>query len=157
MDYLASAYTASEQPQHHCPIMTLPTEMRIRIYDYALQHFLDAIYNEAPSVNKLWRPVTKPRAGMPFYTGALAFTHTNRIIRAESLDVLASRMLAHVDRLEDEVHDIASNALLRVKDPRGFGYDIDGLQVIAREVTKLGNTAVQVKWICYTMAWTKGG
>ena len=157
MDELTSAYTASEPLQHHCPIMTLPTEMRIIIYDYALQPFLDAIYNEAPSVRKLWRPVTKPRAGKPFYSCALALTHTNRIIRAESLDVLASRLLAHVDRLEDQVHDIASNALLRVKDPRGYAYDIEALQVIAREVTKLGNTAVQVKWICYTMAWTKGG
>ena len=96
---------APEQPQRYCSIMDLPTEMRIMIYNFSLQRILDGIHDAAPADKRLPHAVRKPRGdpdGLPFYTGALALIHTNRTIRAESLDALASRMLAHIARLREE-------------------------------------------------------
>jgi hypothetical protein len=140
-------------------MMKLPTEMRVRIYGFALQHILDAIYDEAPSHEKLWRPVKKSRSdpgAIPFYTGALALTQINRAIRAESLDTLPTLMLAHIKRLEGEIRNVAGSAVRKRTRAMREDFDFEALQAALSQVAKLGNSAIQVKWICYTMAWTKG-
>lgn len=167
MDDLTAAYTSSEQPQHHCPLMTLPTEMRVTIYKFALQHVLDEVFDSAPVHKELSHAVRKSRGdpdGVPFYSGALALTHTNRTIRAESLDTLATLMLAHVDRLEDKKDEMFASLTLRTEDEMRRGLGFEGLQALAcgffkekEKINRLGNSAIQVKYICYTMAWTKGG
>ena len=98
---------------------------------------------------------------MAFYTGALAFIHTNRTIRAESLDTLATHMLAHIARLEAEVRNcFDNNATLRmvIERRQGLGIDLEAVQTlltILKEVEKgfekLRNSATQVKYICWTM------
>jgi len=167
MAHLDTVYTASEQPHCHCGIMKLPTEMRIRIYDFALLHLLDAVYIETPSDTKLYRPIKKSRSDssvVPFYTGALALIHTNRTIRAESLDVLASLMLAYVGRLAAEADRVAGSLAMRVTDALRDRLGFEDLQAVARavleeekEIHKLGNCAIQVHYISWTMGWTKGG
>lgn len=147
--------------------MKLPTELRNKIYYFALHHILDTIHDEAPAHERLWRPIKKSRSdpdSVPFYSGALALTHTNRVIRTESLDTLASCMIAHVDRLEDEVDDIATSAVLRFSHERHEELDLEALQAAfdtcvkeEQRMNKLSNSAVQVNWICNTMGWTKGG
>ena len=167
MDNLTAANTAPERPQDYCLIMKLPTELRIMIYTFSLQHILDAIYDEATDHRELWRPVKKshddPNA-VPFYTGALALTHTNRTIRAESLDTLASRMLAHIADLSDEIDIVVNGVSLRAAAVRGGNLGAKTLRAVflellgvERKAMKLANCAIQVKYICYTMAWTKGG
>ena len=91
MNDFAAAYTASGEPQLQCPLMTLPIEMRIMICKFALQHILDDAYDEAPGQKRVSHAVKNSRGDsnrVPFYTGALALVHTNRTIRAESLDTL---------------------------------------------------------------------
>jgi len=161
---LPAAEPALAQPSDRCPLMELPTELRTIIYGLALQHIIDAIYDEAPAYTQLWRPVKRFRSDpdrVPFYTGALALTHTNRAIRAESLDTLAARMLAYVDRSQDEVEDFACNAVLRLTgethDDPDVEVDMNALLKEETKVNKLSNSALQVKYICYMMAWTKGG
>lgn len=138
-------------------MMKLPTEMRVRIYEFALQHILDAIYDEAPSHEKLWRPIATSHTGKPFYIGAIALTHTNRTIRAESLDILPTLMLAHTKRLEGEIRNVAGSAVRKRTRAMREDLDFEALQAALSQVATLGNSAIQVKWVCYTMAWTKGG
>lgn len=169
MDYLPAENTTSEQPQHHCGMMELPTEMRIRIYEFALQHILDEVHDAAPVDKELSHAVKKPRGdpdGVPFYTGALALIHTNRTIRAESLDTLASRMLAHIARLEAEIHNDDNNVVLKKvrQRRRSPSLDFETVQALLimlleerKKIDKLQNCATQVKYICWTMGWTKGG
>lgn len=136
---------ASARLQDPCPMMKLPTEMRVRIYGYALQHILDAIYDEAPSHEKPWRPVKTSHTGKSFYIGAIALTHTNRTIRAESLDILPTLMLAHIKRLEGEIRNVAGGAMRKRKPAMRDDFDFEALQAALSRVAKLGNSAIQVK------------
>lgn len=167
MNDIAAAYTASGEQQLHCPLMTLPTEMRIMIYKFALQHILDDAYDKAPGQTRVLHGVKNSRGDsnrLPFYTGALALVHTNRTIRAESLDTLATHMGAHVDRLKAEFHNIDSNvtrAVERLDDP---GLDLEAVQAVVKILAeerkrydKFQNSALQAKYICLTVICTKGG
>lgn len=149
--------------------MKLPTELRIRIYSFALQHILDALYDEASNHDQNWRPLIKPcddPNSVLFYTGALALTHTNRAIRAESLDTLAMLMTTHIHLLMNKMEVVAGRTVPRVaNEVRGDVHlyleaiqaEIDAYVERENTINKLVNSAVQVKWICHTMAWTKGG
>ena len=95
MKYLTAAHMAPEQPQRYCSIMDLPTEMPIAIYNFALQHILDEIYDAAPADKRLSHAVKKPRGdpdGVPPCTSSdtvdntpesssalIARNHTQRI------------------------------------------------------------------------------
>ena len=112
---------APQQSQQGCPLMNLPTELRIIIYNFALQHILDAIDDEVPANRRLSQPLHKPRGhrgGVLFYSGALALTHTSRTVRAESLDALATHMVAHAVRSMAEAQSIAVSALVRLHSVR---------------------------------------
>jgi len=107
MDERTAAITTPPQPQQDCPLMKLPTELRIRIYDFALQHLFDAIYDKASTDEKQLNPVNRSHCDQgSFYSGALAFIHTNRILRHESLDTLASLTHAHMEYLSAECNRI---------------------------------------------------
>lgn len=153
-----STMAAPEQPQQDCPFMKLPTELRIRIYAFALQHIMDKITTDKEQPRPLF-PLRKPEPYKikPFYSGTFALSHTSRTLRAESLDTLASRMLAHIYNLDDEARNIAGSAVLKRTRAMREDFDFEALQNALSQVAKLGNSAIQVKWICYTMAWTKGG
>ena len=169
MHDLTATKPVSAKSQDHCPLMKLPTELRNRIYNFALQHILDAVYNEASHHDQNWRPLIKPRGdptSVPFYTGALALTQTSRTIRAESLDTLAMLMAAHIDCLIYNKEVVASMTVPRVaNEVRGDVHlyleaiqaEIDAYVERKNLINRLVNSAVQVRWICYTMAWTKGG
>lgn len=127
------------------------------------------MYDAAPAEKRLSHAVKKPRGdpdGVPFYTGTLALIHTNRTIRAESLDTLASRMLAHIARLEAEVHCVDHNVVLKkvIERRHSPGLDLVAVQALLRmlkeeeeRLNRLRDSAIQVKYICWTMGWTKGG
>lgn len=113
--------------------MDLPTEMRITICNFALQHILGEVHDAAPADKRLPHAVKKPRDdpdGVPFYTGALALIHTNRTIRAESLDALASRMLAHVARFEAEIQNDDNNVVLKEVIRRSPGFEFEAFQAL---------------------------
>lgn len=61
MDDLTATKPVSAQSQDHRPLMKLPTELRNRIYTFALQHILDEVYGEASCRNQHRRPLIKPR------------------------------------------------------------------------------------------------
>ena len=166
MDDPNAMATAPQLSQQNCPLMKLPTELRIIIYNLALQHILEAIYDEVPTNRRLSQPLTKPRGhrdgGVLFYEGALALTHTSRTIRAESLDALATHMVAHAGRFMAEAQRIAVSALVRLHSMRRGNVKalralLDELDEEKKEFNKLANSALHVGYICYTMAWTKGG
>lgn len=121
MDDLTATIRPSAQPQDHCPHMKMPTELRIRIYNFALQHILDAVYDEASHRDQHWRPLMKPPGDsnrVPFYTGALALAQTSRAIRAESLDTLTMLMTAHIGCLMYNKEVVASMVVPSVANER---------------------------------------
>jgi hypothetical protein len=83
----------SDESQHDCPLMELPTELRLRIYRFAFKAIVDDIASDAASK----RPVDLdpesacplPSSGdQPIFFGALGFLHVSRDLRRESLDLL---------------------------------------------------------------------
>lgn len=75
-------------------------------------------------------------------------------------------MAAHFHRLAYWVEEVSSYAVpRRANEVRGdvvlyaqaIQAEIDAYMERENMINRLVNSAVQVKWICYTMAWTKGG
>ena len=76
-----------DRPQQTSPFLKLPIELRIMIYDLALQDVLDDI----AKARKDEKPVSvdEPLQTLPF-VGALAIPHTSHELRGESIDGMRS-------------------------------------------------------------------
>lgn len=82
-----------ERPQQTCPFLQLPVELRVMIYDMALQDVSDDI---AEIVSNSKSPQQHQLAQSVPLLGALAILHTSRELRGEAFDAL--RSLAEVKR-----------------------------------------------------------
>lgn len=78
--------TTNSRITQHSPLLTLPPEIRLMIYPYALTHTVD----EAKAQN--FTPA------YPVLRGALALLHTSSLLRTESSDAL--RSLAQLERFK---------------------------------------------------------
>lgn len=67
---------AEQHSSPSCPFIAIPTELRLEIYRIALQDRIHTVLLSC--ANKDFKPIT------PYYRGAMALLHTNRLIRAES-------------------------------------------------------------------------
>ena len=153
-----AAIEAPEQPQQGCPLMKLPTELRIKIYAFAFEPTMDKIASDKDQLH----PVTWQREGYkltPFYSGAFALPHTNRTLRAESLDTLASLALARVDQLLAESAARHNGAAQRLNAANAEGFNAFALALAEsfEEAMKLNKSIRRLEHICHVMGWTKGG
>ena len=153
--------TASEQPQQQdCPLMKLPTELRIIIYAFAFEHTMARIATEDTKTHV--NPVTWQREGYritPFYAGALAFPHTNRTLRAESLDTLETLALARVDQLlaESVARHKSATQRLNAANAEGFTAFALALAESFEEAMELNKKIYRLGYICGVMGWTRDG
>lgn len=86
-----------DRPPQNSPLLRLPTELRLAIYNFSLQH----IFNETVARAKLASehdppPTRKPQPFLPSFLGALALPHTSHTLRDESVDFLSAHMLPEV-------------------------------------------------------------
>jgi hypothetical protein len=145
MDVQTAATTAPQQPQQDCPLMKLPTELRIRIYKFATEHLMDTLYAQSTT-----------RSGTTlqdhaFYSAVLALPHTSRTLRAESLDTLEHLVLARLEQLSNELYDFVSRPQsLIAEDPRAF---MKELVERFRGTVRRSDTVRRSSYVCCRMGW----
>lgn len=78
-----------DRPQQNSPLLKLPAELRIVIYDMALQDLFDDIVNEYETTTMVINELLgyKPRP-LPLFVGALALLHTGYKLRDEGLSAM---------------------------------------------------------------------
>jgi hypothetical protein len=88
--------------QQNSPFMKLPTELRLRIYKFALDDVVDDIESDVANQKEAHQEADVftewslfSRADYPTFVGVLGFLHTNRSLRRESVDVLLAPMEAY--------------------------------------------------------------
>lgn len=127
--------------------MKQPTELRIRIYKFAMQNIIDTLHAEPSSRPEPRDPTTRLPVRFkiaPLYSGALALPHTSFTLRAESLDPLEPLVVARVEELSDLIffRSICGQTFLdserQVTCPRVW---VDNI----RESMKRDNTARQLR------------
>lgn len=100
-DY-ATQNSASDQPEQEkdSPLLRLPSELRLAIYDFALQDTLDDTIAQDKASSRLDRTSEDNPEPLPFI-GALAILHTSRALRTEGADTMRSLAEAKRDKLND--------------------------------------------------------
>jgi hypothetical protein len=88
----------------------LPAELRLIVYEFALQDHIDSIYSTPPSpISRPFSEIVKAREELrppPFLSG-LALNHTNRIIRNGSLDLFECLLHAHFRAAVANIHGLS--------------------------------------------------
>jgi len=85
----------SDESQHNCPLLELPTELRLRIYELAFEDITDGSESDADHEQRLHQDSnvhkwgSPSRATHPIFVGALGLLHISRGLRRESLDALS--------------------------------------------------------------------
>lgn len=91
-----TAAEVADQSQQNCPLMKLPTELRLRIYKFAFDDIIDDIVADAASKKRMYLEADVPlpsaksvsRADNPIFVGVLGFLHASRKLRSECVDAL---------------------------------------------------------------------
>lgn len=151
---------APEQPQQGCPLMELPTELRVRIYAFALQHIINKITTDKEQPHP-WFPLRKlePYKITPFHAGAFALPHASRTLRAESLDTLETLVLARLDQLVAESTRRHNSAAMRPNAANAEGFNAFALALSEsfEEAMKLNKSIRRLEYVCRVMGWARGG
>jgi hypothetical protein len=85
-----STANVPESAQQNCPLLKLPTELRLQIIGHAFQHDLDLIKFEPASYD----------SANPPHHGVLALLRTCRTLRAECVDAIEPLTGAYKDALD---------------------------------------------------------
>jgi hypothetical protein len=149
---------APKLPQQNCPLMKLPTELRIKIYFFTLQHTMHSSTTDNEPSNILTYP-PKSYKITPFHSGAFALPHTNRVLRAESLDTLANLTNARLDRLVVESACRHNSAAQRLNAANAEGFDAFALALAEsfEEAMVLNRSVRRLEYVGRVMGWTRGG
>ena len=91
----AAVAKAPQQAHQDSALLRLPAELRLIIYTYAMQDFIDTPPAQGISTLKDYK-VT------PLYSGALALPLTSHTLLTESLDVLKKLVLARINQMTAE-------------------------------------------------------
>lgn len=150
--------TTPEHPQQDNPLLKLPTELRIKIYAFALQHTLQELATDQdPSTTRTWQP--KDYKITPFYCGTFALPHTSQVLRAESLDTLEILTLARLDQLVAESTCRHNTAAMRLNVANAEGFNAFALALAEsfEEAMVLNRSMRRLEYVCRVMGWRRGG
>ena len=123
----AIAAEMADQPQQNCPLMKLPTELRLRIYKFALNDIVDDIESDAAKKKQAHQDAEKPwpssellsEADHPTFVGVLGLLHISRELRRECLDALRAPTKAF-KRVCSDHHKVTAKAFcIPVRDHNG--------------------------------------
>lgn len=158
MDDQASATKAPEQLHQASPLMKLPTELLVKIYEFAFEHTMDKIATDKDQLHPAtWQPEGYKLT--PFYSGVFALPHTSRTLRAESLDTLSTLARARVGQVVAESASRHNSAAQRLSAANAEGFNAFALALAEsfEEAMKLNKSIRRLEYICGVMGWTKDG
>jgi hypothetical protein len=87
----------------------LPAELRLIVYEFALQDHIDSIYSTPPSpMSRPYSEIVKAREEFrpPPFLGGFALNHTSRLVRKESLYLFESLLHEHFHAAIANIHDL---------------------------------------------------
>jgi len=102
-------------------LLRLPSELRLAIYDFALQDTLDDTIAQDEASSRLDRTSENNPEPLPFI-GALAILHTSRALRTEGADTMRSLAEAKRDKLNNALMATYDN--MRTLPSRGTSEEI---------------------------------
>lgn len=86
-----------DRPPQNSPLLRLPTELRLSIYNFSLQDIFNDIVARAKLASKHDLALKgKPQPFLPSFLGVLALPHTSHTLRDESVDFLSAHVLPEV-------------------------------------------------------------
>jgi hypothetical protein len=95
-------------------LVGLPAELRLIIYEFALQDTIDSlVFTPPPRTYEDYKKACGELTALPFL-GALALNHTSRLIREESLDTFSSLLDAHYQAIKTRCTDLLATQRRRV-------------------------------------------
>lgn len=100
----ATPSLTSERPHQQSSLLALPAEIRIMIYDLALQDTLNEFDAQARIDEVQWRSDHSARSKFkpfPPFLGALTIPHTSYKLRTESIDTMKRLAQEKVEKLAD--------------------------------------------------------
>jgi hypothetical protein len=113
---LTTAADMPDQTQQKSPFMKLPTELRLRIYKFALDDIVDDIESDVANKKRVYEEVdaliewpSPSKVDHPIFVGVLSFLHTSRKLRRECLDALRAPTEALMQACRDQ-HKAAAKA-----------------------------------------------
>lgn len=95
----------SEHDQQAFRLMDLPVELRLRIYQHAVQGLVDTVVATTYS-----RAQFLPR--LPLFYGPFAFLHANSVVRSETWKALPVLLQVHLDELTARCRALSSAAMI---------------------------------------------
>jgi len=150
----------SIESQHNCPLLELPTELRLRIYELAFEDITDGIESDTTHEQRLhqdsdtrWESLS--RAAQPIFVGALGLLHTSRSLRRESLDALAPRAQGVEDACSDHykaVSEKCHEAFMSVTPPTSDLY-----ASLRQELNAAHYWLSRIAPVCYALARVRIG
>jgi hypothetical protein len=87
----------------------LPAELRLIVYEFALQDHIDSIYSTPPSpMSRPCSEIVKAREELqpPPFLGGFALNHTSRLVRKETLYLFESLLHVHFNAAIDNIDDL---------------------------------------------------
>lgn len=119
----AAQPSAPDRPdqEHDSSFLRLPSELRLAIYDFALQDTLDDTIAQDKASSRLDRTSEDNPEPLPFI-GALAILHTSRALRTEGVETMRSLAEAKRDKLDDAL--VTAYAKMRTFPVRGTSEEI---------------------------------
>lgn len=121
-----TAADMADQSQQNCPLMRLPTELRLRIYKFAFDDIFDDIKSDAANKRQLlqktegmaaqWLSIS--RTDYPIFVGVLGLLHTSSELRRECLDALGAPAKAFKNICSDHYKVTAEACRIHVRDRR---------------------------------------
>lgn len=120
----STAADMADQSQQNCPLMRLPTELRLRIYKFTFDDIIDDIESDAANKKQLhqeaegmaaqWFSIS--RADYPIFVGVLGLLHTSGELRRECLDALWAPAKAFKNVCSDHYKVTAEACRIHVRD-----------------------------------------
>lgn len=123
----STAAETADQSQQNCHLMELPTELRLRIYKFALDDIFNDIESDAANKKRMYQeanlqwpsPDSVSRADLPIFVGVLGLLHTNRELRRECLDALRAPTKASRKVCSDHYRVAAEARRIPIRDQNG--------------------------------------
>lgn len=135
-------------PEQDCPFFKLPTELRLEIFRFAIQHALDLV-NPPPNTDYRYSATQTTR-------GALALLYTCRTLRAESIDAMEPLANASRSSLQSEIHHFESSTeaaiMTMTADHARF---IAYITTLDYELNHLQSRMTEIDEVCSVLAFAR--
>jgi hypothetical protein len=153
---IANDTTAGDMPdmqnpsQHDCPLLKLPTELRLEIFRLAFQDYLDVISAPARDFYSLSHLPALSAAELS--TGALALLDTCRTLRIEAVDAMEPLANASKSTLQSWIDIVESRKKALSRDRRDLHVSLPALLELDWNLKYFKSNIVKIGQVCSVLA-----